>query len=47
MPDILTENVFDADIDIDCLVIGGGAAGMTAGIILVTSSLPKTTAWMD
>lgn len=32
MPDILTENAFDADIDIDCLVIGGGAAGMTAAL---------------
>ena len=32
MPDILTENAFDADINIDCLVIGGGAAGMTAAL---------------
>ena len=32
MPDILTENAFDADIDIDCLVIGGGAAGLTAAL---------------
>lgn len=32
MPGIFTNNTFNADLDVDCLIIGGGAAGMTAAL---------------
>jgi len=32
MTQIITDNALRADIDIDCLVIGGGAAGLTAAL---------------
>ena len=32
MSGIFTNNTFSADLDVDCLIIGGGAAGMTAAL---------------
>ena len=32
MAGILINNAFSADIDVDCLIIGGGAAGLTAAL---------------
>ena len=32
MPDIIRDNSFQADISVDLLIIGGGAAGMTAAL---------------
>ena len=32
MPGVLVASTFSADIEIDCLIIGGGAAGLTAAL---------------
>jgi fumarate reductase flavoprotein subunit len=32
MPGVIVKTKFSADIDVDCLIIGGGAAGMTAAL---------------
>lgn len=32
MPSVIISNSIDADIEIDCLIIGGGAAGLTAAL---------------
>jgi fumarate reductase flavoprotein subunit len=32
LPGIIRENSYDADIAVDCLIIGGGAAGLTAAL---------------
>ena len=39
MAGIVFESPFSADIEIDCLVIGGGAAGLTAALALAKSGL--------
>ena len=32
MAGIIIDNAFDADVAVDCLIIGGGAAGLTAAL---------------
>ena len=32
MPGIIRRNEFPSDIDVDCLIVGGGAAGLTAAL---------------
>lgn len=32
MPNVLVSDTFDSEIEVDCLIIGGGAAGLTAAL---------------
>ena len=35
MPKVIVSDTFDAEIEVDCLIIGGGAAGLTAALAAI------------
>ncbi len=47
MPTIIKQNDLQADIEIDCLIIGGGAAGLTAGLAAQQAGLSVLVAERD